>query len=285
MHVAALASALKVPVHKLEALEADDYASFSDTVFMRALASSICRSLHLPVQPILDKLPRSTPKGFDGHTHLNAPIKARAGKSGGGMVAGNGGGISRKAIAAVAVLLVGAAAVYFMPWGSSDPGAVTNTVTSTVASTVASSTSAMPNGPAGATPALAPAAAAAAAVDLAPAPAETTPAASAEPAPALSPAASVAEPAAEAAPAAPAGSASSLLVFGASAPSWVQVKDARGTVVLQKNLTVGESVPVSGALPLSVVIGRADATTLQVRGQAFDLAPVTRDNVARFEVK
>lgn len=283
MHVAALASALKVPVHKLEALEADDYASFSDTVFMRALASSICRSLHLPVQPILDKLPRSTPKGFDGHTHLNAPIKARAGKSGGGMVAGNGGGISRKAIAAVAVLLVGAAAVYFMPWGSSDQGAVTGAVTNTVTSTVASSTPAMPNGPAGATPAPAPAAAAA--VDLAPAPAETTPAASAEPAPALSPAASVAEPAAEAAPAAPAGSASSLLVFGASAPSWVQVKDARGTVVLQKNLTVGESVPVSGALPLSVVIGRADATTLQVRGQAFDLAPVTRDNVARFEVK
>ena len=45
LHIAALAVALKVPVSKLEALEADDYAKLTDTVFVRALASSVCRAL------------------------------------------------------------------------------------------------------------------------------------------------------------------------------------------------------------------------------------------------
>ncbi|UUZ66083.1 DUF4115 domain-containing protein [Polaromonas sp. P1-6] len=33
------------------------------------------------------------------------------------------------------------------------------------------------------------------------------------------------------------------------------------------------------------MVGRADATQVQVRGQALDLTRLTRDNVARFEVK
>ena len=40
-----------------------------------------------------------------------------------------------------------------------------------------------------------------------------------------------------------------------------------------------------GALPLAVTVGDVKATTVAVRGKAFDLAPVSRDNVARFEVK
>ena len=38
MHIAALATTLKVPVERLEALEADRYEDFKDHVFMRALA-------------------------------------------------------------------------------------------------------------------------------------------------------------------------------------------------------------------------------------------------------
>jgi cytoskeleton protein RodZ len=44
-------------------------------------------------------------------------------------------------------------------------------------------------------------------------------------------------------------------------------------------------VSVSGALPLSVVIGRADVTEVFVRGKPLELASVSRENVARFEVK
>lgn len=259
LHVAALASSLKVPVYKLEALEADDLAAFPDTVFMRALASSICRSLRLDAGPILDKLPRSEQKGFGAQRmHLNEPIKARAGKSGGGMTA-NSSSVSRKAVGSVAALLLAAGIVYFMPHGAMDE-AVQGQVSVPVA--VEMQQSALPE-----------AAALLPAAQLVPA----------EPLPAVEPQAAVA--ASVETPAAGADTAAALLAFSATATSWVQVKDARGAVVLQKNLNAGESEQVSATLPVSVVVGRPDVTTLQVRGQAFDLPAVARGNAARFEVK
>jgi cytoskeleton protein RodZ len=47
----------------------------------------------------------------------------------------------------------------------------------------------------------------------------------------------------------------------------------------------GESASASGTLPLTVTVGSAEATEVQVRGKPFNLGPVSRDNVARFEVK
>ena len=47
IHIEALAVALKVPVSKLEALESNNFDLLSDTVFLRALASSVCRVLKL----------------------------------------------------------------------------------------------------------------------------------------------------------------------------------------------------------------------------------------------
>ncbi len=79
--------------------------------------------------------------------------------------------------------------------------------------------------------------------------------------------------------------ANGLVVFRTRAPSWVQVKDARGTTVLQRLMQPGETATADGALPLSVTVGSAQATEVQVRGRPFDLAPLARDNVARFEVK
>ena len=58
LHVAALAVALKVPVKKLEALEADRLEELPDAVFVRALASSVCRALKIDPAPILEKLPQ-----------------------------------------------------------------------------------------------------------------------------------------------------------------------------------------------------------------------------------
>ena len=83
------------------------------------------------------------------------------------------------------------------------------------------------------------------------------------------------------APAAAAGTVS----FKARAPSWVEVTDAKGVVAVRKVLAAGEATGASGALPLRVTIGKVDSTEVEVRGQPFDLRPVSRDNVARFEVK
>ena len=81
------------------------------------------------------------------------------------------------------------------------------------------------------------------------------------------------------------GPSTGLVVFNPTAASWVEVTDAQGTVLLRRMLAAGEVAGASGALPLSAVVGRADVTRVQVRGQPLDLAPIARDNVARFEVK
>ena len=81
----------------------------------------------------------------------------------------------------------------------------------------------------------------------------------------------------------------SVVVFAATGESWVEVKDASGRIILQRTLQNGEKAgagPAQGKLPYKVTIGRANLTQVAVRGQAFDLAPVSsKDAVARFSVK
>jgi cytoskeleton protein RodZ len=76
-----------------------------------------------------------------------------------------------------------------------------------------------------------------------------------------------------------------LLVLRSRGDAWVEVVDANGVVRVRKILTAGESTTASGPLPLSVVVGRADATEVEIRGKAFSLDKIAKDNVARFEVK
>ena len=81
------------------------------------------------------------------------------------------------------------------------------------------------------------------------------------------------------------GAVNGILVFRAQALSWVEVVDASGVVQLRRNMAAGELVGVSGVLPLSVVVGRADTTAVEVHGKPYDLLAIAKDNVARFEVK
>ena len=75
------------------------------------------------------------------------------------------------------------------------------------------------------------------------------------------------------------------MVFRVKGPSWVEVTDAKGAILMRRNLTEGDTTGISGALPLSVVVGRADVTEVEVKGKPFNLAAIAKDNVARFEVK
>jgi cytoskeleton protein RodZ len=79
--------------------------------------------------------------------------------------------------------------------------------------------------------------------------------------------------------------ATEVVLFKVRGTSWLEVKDAKGNVQLNTTLKAGEVATASGALPLSVVIGRADVTDVQVRGKPFPLETIAKDNVARFEVK
>lgn len=275
MHIAALAVALKVPVSKLEALEAGNYESLPDTVFVRALASSVCRTLKMDAAPILALLPQSqNPRLAMDSRGLNAPVKSSAGKLSSSSAPYAFSSTSKSVTLVVLALLVGAVGVFFFPRqhdggpaGAPEPEGVPSTVALAPATvnpgpdTLGQTASSLPpTAAAAATPA---ASALDAGVAQVPAPMATA----SEPSGALA--------------ADPAGT----LVLRARGESWVQVRDASGAVVLQRNLAAQESVAVNAPGPLAVVVGRADATEVFVRGKPFDLAGVSRENVARFEVK
>ena len=259
VHVATLAAALKVPVRKLEALEADRFDLLPDAVFVRALAASVCRNLKLDPAPVLQRLPATGgPRLAPSDGGINAPFRSPRD----GAAPGWRDQLTRPVFLAVAALLLAALVVLLLP-SRHDDGA---------------SQAVVPPQPAS-EPAPAP-------VPLVDAPRPAAP----EPVMAnAAPAAVVAAPAAASAsapmPVAAAAAASGIVVFRARAQAWVQVTDARGGVALRKLLAPGESAGVSGPLPLAVTVGSASATEVHVRGKPLDLAPLARDNVARFEVK
>lgn len=80
MHVGALAVMLKVPVHRLEALESERWDLLPDAVFVRALAGSVCRALKVDATPVLEKLPNPTRQPVAPDDGLNAPFALRKAK-------------------------------------------------------------------------------------------------------------------------------------------------------------------------------------------------------------
>ncbi len=112
LHVASLAATLKVPMAKLEALEQDRYDLLPDAVFVRALASSVCRTLKVDPQPVLQLLPRTgQPRLVQDTEHINAPFRT----------AHDGPAprwfdqVSRPVLATVVLLLLGALVMVFLP--------------------------------------------------------------------------------------------------------------------------------------------------------------------------
>ena len=284
LHIAALAVALKVPVAKLEALEADNFSALPDMVFVRALASSVCRTLKIDPQAVLALLPQGEgPRLSAADVGLNAPVKGFAGRSSAAPFKGAG---SRSFVWAVGLLLIGAALMMFLPRGlDADLSALLKQPETTtkipmptgdVAQEISAAVGAEERVPSAAP---APAAAAGVGVEL-PAGESIKPAGIASH-PIVLPSVEASAPSSAPAADAPSG----VLAFKARSESWIQVRDAAGALVLQRNLAPNELVSVSGVLPLAVVIGRADATEVFVRGKPYDIGPVSRENVARFEVK
>lgn len=284
VHLGAMAVALKVPVKKLEALEEDRLDLLPDAVFARALASSVCRNLKLDVAPVLERLPQTViqplrPIGGGMNTPFRSP-----GESSPSLLAQ----VSRPAVLAGMVFLLGALVLIFLPAITQD-GAPAS-----VDSVGASDSSPTPSAEsAGSSPAevitsvenssaIAPLAAASSAVSADSSLASAAPGLPVPPAVNLTsatPAGLVANPSVAAPP------ADGIVVFRATGNSWVEVVDAKGAVVLRRTLAPGELASAAGALPLAVVVGKADVIQVQVRGKAFDMTPVVKDNVARFEVK
>lgn len=254
LHVAALAVALKVPVRKLEALEDDRFDDMGDAVFIRGLASSVCRALKIDPRPVLERLPQtSTPRLVRDNDGLNAPFRAP-----------NDGpqpswidAVRQPVPLAVIALLAGAIVIALLPARQHEESQAT-------VGTVSPPEPVAINAP------------------------QPAPAAS-EPAPPAAVAAPVVAPVVAAQASAPAQTVNApttgIVVFRTKGESWIEVSDAKGAVPLRKLMTAGEVAGASGALPLTVTIGKVDQTQVEVRGRKYDLRPVSKDNVARFEVK
>jgi cytoskeleton protein RodZ len=288
LHIAALAVMLKVPQAKLEALEADRFDLLPDATFARALATAMCRALKVDPAPVLALLPRSSEQGFDVRPGLNQPFRERG--TGSAIDAGALSVVTRPVVWGPALLLVAAAAVYWVPagWISDRDASVTvaaPSASSTVVSTVASA-------PAEFVPA--PAVTAASAAASAPR-VVADPVAMPAPLPVASAPLQVREAAAPPPAALPVAAAVGLkttitttpgaaLRVTATADTWVEVADAQGQVLVSRVLREGEQQEYSGAAPYKVRVGNVRGTRLEWRGAAVDLAARANNNVARLEL-
>ena len=291
LHVAALAVSLKVPVKKLEALEADRLEELPDAVFVRALASSVCRALKMDAKPVLAKLPQLNTRVLDqADKGVNVAFRTRADGPAPSALAN----LNKPVVLAVMALLLAAIVLMLLP----DFKARSDS------SSASAATTAVSNGSAGVSmgnsvnvptvPLVADTATAVLSTDttasssstkesptmatLAVTPALSTPTVASPTLVLTLPASSTAAPM----------PADAILVFTATGETWIEVRDSSGKIILQRTLQAGEKTgigpPAKGAL--SVIVGRTNLTQVTLRGKAFDLAPVTsKDAVARFQVK
>ena len=75
-----------------------------------------------------------------------------------------------------------------------------------------------------------------------------------------------------------------LLKLRFTGPSWAEVKDAEGKPLHSQHNVAGAEFVIEGTPPFYVVIGDVANATVEVRGESYDLAPHTRQNVARFTI-
>ncbi|MEO8154184.1 MAG: helix-turn-helix domain-containing protein [Rhizobacter sp.] len=252
LHIAALATSIKVAPRKLELLESDRFDDLPGATFTRALAQTVCRTLKIDAAPVLALLP--LPANHDlaqMSMGLNAPFRDRPGRR----EPSDLQFLKSPIVLGAAILVIASALLYLLPAGwISDATQRATTSIEAVALPSAAPTEA----------ASVPAPAASTVVEIVQA--------------AAVPAVEDSQPA----PAAPA--VSGVLLLRTSAASWIEVVDGRGVPLLSRMLQSGESVGLDGAPPLRVRIGNASATQVSFKGRTIELTP-TRDNVAKLELR
>jgi cytoskeleton protein RodZ len=74
------------------------------------------------------------------------------------------------------------------------------------------------------------------------------------------------------------------LVLSYRGPSWTEVRDAHGQVLLTRLVPAGSEQQIRGQAPFDVTIGNARAVTLVYRDKPVDLSRYTRQNIARLRL-
>ena len=272
LSVDALAATVKVPPAKIEALESDRPETLPDLTFARGLARNVCHVLDVDPAPVLALMPQPPSLGAgleQVHSGLRTPLRH------GGAAVDWPRAARRPVLWTTVLVLLAALALFLMPQDWTErirpadrPGERAATAPGTVSEDIAV---ALPPGRArvehgGNAPAPAAAAPVAPASSAAPA---AVPATVATPAPAT----------------ASAPAAAPLVQLRADEEAWVEVREAGGRVLVQRLLRAGETVEADGAPPLRLKIGNASSVRLSFRGEPVDLAPWSRSDVARLELK
>ena len=301
------AFAIKLSPRQIEALENDDFAALPGMAFVRGFARNYARYLGLDAAPLLDGIERLA--GAD-QPDLS-PIRNADGDlpSGGSTRRG-----SFPAGAVVAVLLVLLGVGWYFDWFRTEPPAALELQTEpapafapapTEAGSAASSSSEPVAAPAlvllapaeTSAPAVAPGNAAANPAAPGASVAATAGTATADSGvPSTSPAADPGAPASiatlaaastsaaapgEAPPATEEGAGGKRLSFRFGGDSWIEVRDASGTILHSGTNRAGSSRVVQGTPPFRLVVGNSANVVLEQDGKAVDLAAHTRGSVAR----
>lgn len=264
VHIDVLAAALKITVDRLEALEADRYAALPDMVFARALASSACRILKIDSTSVLALMPKNQGQPLPvGRARISESIHEE--NQSRSLFKRQ---LTRPIGVAVMVLLVGATVLFFLPERGDSPETTNDVPKPALNSFESDENQPMPvasiaqniENPA---------------IDLVPSVLSKT-----------ADVKSLGFTNGESVPMTDSTiSTNDLLEFHAREATWVQVRDATKSVVFERILAKGASATAAGALPLYVVVGKADALDVFVRGKPFALSALAKENVARFEVK
>ena len=283
LHIGALAVSLKVPVKKLEALESDRLDELPDIVFARALAATVCRILKVDSGPILAALPPTVASPSGSVAGATKPAFRNTGHIPQRSIFEK---LTRPFMLMGVAFALGALALIVYP--SLEPFFTGSSGSSEIGLKSASNVAATDNQSAAQTTLAPEQDGNALAIRQAPVQlggATVVPAAASQPALTTIEVSSTGAAENSKAMAQPALETQGILTLTSKGNSWVEVVDASRVTQLRKTMAMGESQAVSGAVPLSVTVGRADTIEVQVRGKTIDLASFTKDNVARFEVK
>lgn len=266
----ALAAQMKVPLARLQALEAGEWQQLPSGPYARGLATAVCRALQIDAASVLSSMPDAQGAALDRVAQgINQPFK---------------GEHYRSALSSPWLwlgLAFTAAAIAALLWLPAPPWAWMQAAGKLAIETVqpgaegASAPVAEPASPAATVPSLA------------------QPVPSAEPAVAPPSAAAVASPVVASAPAslvAPvpavaADTAEATLRISAQEASWVSITDARGQTLVSRLVAPGEVVELAPQVPVRLILGNAPGVTLAWRGQPRDLSAYVNQRVARLELQ
>jgi cytoskeleton protein RodZ len=266
-----VAQQLKLAPRQVKALEDEDFARLPGRTFARGFVRNYARLLNLDGDALLALLPDSGKAPaleapalqWTGTMIAELPVAAVARS-----------GFARWLIPILLVVCIIGAAAYewyrgtlALPGDAARPAATPEAAapSSPVPAVAAAGTSStpLPNPVASPAPATEPAAA------------DTSRGEAAGPADAV-PESAAANPAATAAPAP--------LVLTYRGPSWTEIRDRSGQVLISRLVAAGSEQPIRGTPPFDVVVGNAQEVVLVYRGKPIDLTRYTRQNVARLRL-